>query len=640
MASKTWATKVRASAERWKPVPQYPLSELMSKACAGPRKRAVKFPQLANDELGDHMLQRISPFLRRNAPLDILDLWPGNGLWSSKINEALRPRRHVLLEPELQLWGKFLEPLAKNNECYKIDSTNPRLIEDWKSILTQYFPEQGPENSDNSGALPCNHTLLVLANLSMPNSNRDHMTATRWMSMFLDSCLRQTGLHSYGAVRILATMPQEDAQAILPRQVNDRKRLALIAENVALHNFEVAAHQEDYYWANTRGFERTKADRERLNERATANGFPPIPGREPAPFVAVPDLSLLDQPVARSSIYTLRILTEAHANLLKTIEELGNTPPTSPDYAKARAARGRLITRVRQEHQIMSITQALSRKLARLDELSRNIARVAARPTTTLADLEPLLSETAAVKQEIADTKIVNQKKSWSQMQFMWDDTRRQASDELTPTTLLAWDRRPFEALLINDEELYPRGDKRSMIYFEPNPDSPVASKFSPLDAAARADAHGLFEVLSLSLWRGREIITLHEILPLVFPGRSINDCVRAIPSLAQHAIRTPKPDFDSLPKTLVSDANSTNPDNNNNNNAELDPALCFQENLNYDFKDVRLHIIGCPVIWDICIEYSRYESRQSLTQLARSLGATMTGYRAGAHILRGKKIH
>jgi hypothetical protein len=34
------------------------------------------------------------------APLDILDLWPGGGLISSKVNELLQPRRHVLVEPD------------------------------------------------------------------------------------------------------------------------------------------------------------------------------------------------------------------------------------------------------------------------------------------------------------------------------------------------------------------------------------------------------------------------------------------------------------------------------------------------------------------------------------------------------------
>ncbi|PYH79716.1 hypothetical protein BO82DRAFT_288118 [Aspergillus uvarum CBS 121591] len=592
-------------------------------------KRHVTKPELVSEELGVHVMQRLAPFLHRNAPMDILDLWPGCGLFSSKVNEFLRPRRHVMLEPDLYIFDKFLKPLTEKGEGYKLLDTNPRSVSAWEELLKEHFPEQGPESADTSGALPCNPNLLVVANLTRPPSQKDHMTTTRWISSFMEACLWQTGLHSYGAVRLLAVLPQDDSNGIIPREPGDRKRAAILTENVARHNVMVATHDEICFWANVKGVKYAEEERIRVTEQASANGFPPIPGREPAPFIATPDLSHFARDFEKYR-YEPRIRTDLHSQLLADIDRVDKMSSSVPDYQQAKKARGRAITRINSENRANGLNRLVVEKLTQLDELYKSVARLAARPTTTRADFEPLLSEIASLKQVIDAHSKKIQTKWRPSLRYMLDDMRSRAADDRA--ALLHWDRRPFEPLRIQSNEMYPQDEKRTMLYFEPDPNSAVARKLFALDPETRAAAADLFEILTLSLYRGRTELTLGEMLPLVFPGRSINDCVRAIPGLAQHTVRTPKPDFDALPKTLIAEPKQPE--------QQPDPAMCFQENLDYDVSDVCVHIIPCPVLWDICIEYSHYEHRQSVRSLARALGATMTHSRLGSHLTKGKRLH
>ena len=66
---------------------------------------------IVSDKLCDDILSYIGPSLERHRGCDIVDLYPGAGEWSSKLNQFLQPRSHVLLEPDADLYRPFLQPL-------------------------------------------------------------------------------------------------------------------------------------------------------------------------------------------------------------------------------------------------------------------------------------------------------------------------------------------------------------------------------------------------------------------------------------------------------------------------------------------------------------------------------------------------
>lgn len=59
----------------------------------------------------DDILTFVKPSLERHVGCDLVDIYPGAGLWSSKLHDALQPRSHILLEPDEELYRPFLEPL-------------------------------------------------------------------------------------------------------------------------------------------------------------------------------------------------------------------------------------------------------------------------------------------------------------------------------------------------------------------------------------------------------------------------------------------------------------------------------------------------------------------------------------------------
>ncbi|KAI0097490.1 hypothetical protein GGR51DRAFT_540833 [Nemania sp. FL0031] len=181
---------------------------------------------IVGDKLCDDILSYIGPSLRRHRGCDILDIYPGAGVWSSKLHEFLKPRSHVLLEPDAELYRPFLQPL--------LDKPGTRLVPKsgiiWRelsSILTpEYFPHQViPENPDAR-----NDTLLVTANLAFHPKKRflsfDSIAALV-LHQFVDAIRSGTLFQRYGRVRMLIWTRTDDKLNFIPRVIQRRRRQAI-----------------------------------------------------------------------------------------------------------------------------------------------------------------------------------------------------------------------------------------------------------------------------------------------------------------------------------------------------------------------------------------------------------------------------
>ncbi|KAE8357243.1 hypothetical protein BDV27DRAFT_92338 [Aspergillus caelatus] len=608
---------------RWTPVPHLPLTEALYKCFPLTAKRkSIRKAEIASEKLCDDVLNRLSPFILRNPAVDILDLWPGAGLWSSKINELLKPRRHVLIEPELRLYKPLLLPLTENNPSYKLLSADIHAIADWQSILSTHFPEQGPSNRDNSGILPKNDTLLILANPPPVASKKDHYTPARWWSVFMEACMHQTGLHAYGSVRMIASLPISDAQQVIPRTIIERKRPAILTENVALHAFEVAAPRDPSAWATLKGWDLVTANTSRVAQRAAEQGVPTPPGRELPPIPLAPESP--DQgtiPVP----YVPRAFTEWHEKVWKKI-----TTDTPGKEGKRSPTQRRGLTQLNKENRDVYTRQCQATAIAEIDELTNTLSRTAANPRESSATLGPILDKIEAARSTLDQISSEVHYEVLKEVPAVVDNKREALHTGNFDDAILHWDRRPFEPLLITPEELYPRETERSILYFEADPNPVAVQKLNQLDPSQRDAPLRLFEALSLTIGT-RNLMTVAEFLELVFPGRPINDIVKAIPGLAVFATKTPKPDFDNLPKTIHGSPGAREP---------LDPVACYQENLDYNLSDVRVRTLSTSTLWDIFIEYQKKGNTSlSTVQLSRLLGGTLTSFRTGDLELR-KRYH
>ncbi|PYH89854.1 hypothetical protein BO71DRAFT_444301 [Aspergillus ellipticus CBS 707.79] len=617
----------------WKPIKPFPLTATIYNSIPkGARRSLNRRPELVSEPIWDAAVERLSPYLLRNAALDIIDLWPGAGVLSSKIHDLLRPRRHLLFEPGV-CWKFRLDPLVQSDpSSYKLIHTNDdqliaSSVTNWSHLVAKHLPEQEAANRDPTDPALQNSTLLVLANPPTASTDKSHFTPSRWWLAFMKACMQLSGVHAYGSVRLLASLPTLEASAIIPRYVTERRRPAIWTENVALHAFEVMSPPEDMIWVNHKDLNLAMKNAACVAKRSAETNTPTPFGRERPPLMMAPESPNLGR---KPTPYIPRIRTSMHDRLWADITAPQSMNPSSPAYAeaerKSNVAQTRLNTDNRNAH---SLAQQVDH-LLQIDQLYRSLSHMAADPKENAASLQPILDKIAALKEASAedhsDQSLLRSKRS----PLIVDNYRASLHKNDFDDSVLLWDRRPFEPLTIEFNETYPRGIDRSYIYFEPNPNPPFAQKLANLDKSQREDAANLFEAISAALGRGRDPLTVSEIFKVIAPDRPANDIVRAVPILAEHAAKTPKPDFDSLPKTVHGESRDGCPP---------DPALSFQENLDYDLSEVRVHSLSISTLWDICVEYVKGDNPSlSLLQMNRSFGGIMTSSTTG--ILNSRRLH
>lgn len=552
------------------------------------------------------ILRRLSPYLRRNTPLDILDLWPGAGLWSSKVNEFLQPRRHVLVESDMRAYARFLEPLARSKPCYELTSMDESGPNDWGEIFTRYLPEQGANTGQELDILPENDTLLVLANPPGQRNIRDHFTPARWWAGVMESCLKQQRLHMYGSVRILAFVPTTDAQDILPRSSSERRRPSVMTENVALHAWEAAIVYEREQWHNLKQLELIEKFQKRVAERTAARNVTFPEGREPPPLKLAPQ----SPPVgANPRPYLPRLTTDWHEEVAENIRALGEEGPhASP---ATRRKRSLAIQKLNQDQSYAAARLNLTKIQMRIDERTQNLSRAAADPQRTSQELAVLDGSLRDLKRHFAETIAGHHYRAIRGWDREVDDWRMANMSNNLDDSALLWDRRPFEPLRIHPGEIYPR-ESRNMIYFEADAKCPVVKKLNELPEKRREEIISLFDSISLS-FTTRGNMPLEELVRALLPGRSINEIVEALPSLAVFAGKQLKPG-----SGVVALDDPT-----------MDAHHCFQENIDYDLSDVRLRCMPVMIMWEILLEYQRHSLDLSPAQFGRLLGSTTTSTRA-----------
>ncbi|KAI1799428.1 S-adenosyl-L-methionine-dependent methyltransferase [Daldinia bambusicola] len=186
---------------------------------------------IVDEELCDDIISYIGKTLNRHRGCDIIDIYPGSGLWSQKLHEFLDPRSHILMEPDEELYRPFLKPL--------LDRPNTKLIPAsglvWRELNSILSPEHLPHQPtpDAANLNQRNDTLLVTANIAFhPRKTFRSFASIAHLILhqFVDS-IRFSGLFQrYGLVRMLIWARCDDINGLVPKVMQKRKKLALEAD--------------------------------------------------------------------------------------------------------------------------------------------------------------------------------------------------------------------------------------------------------------------------------------------------------------------------------------------------------------------------------------------------------------------------
>lgn len=237
---------------------------------SSPRSLHPKHTQIVNPILCHQVLERLAPSLERHRGCDIIDISPGVSLWSQHLHELLQPRRHILAEPDRDLFAPYLNPLLEQpNSRYKWTDKKLKDILDDSTLLGAPPPiaEDDRFQTENPG-------LLVTINFSDQNIKTMQPDARFFNDYYVSLFGLQSDLFKRGLFRVLAWLPDKNKYSLVPRSVNLRSKQATRYEAMSYIK-EVAgasALTEDLS-KNQRSFPLRVEDMDTIRQAETASGL-------------------------------------------------------------------------------------------------------------------------------------------------------------------------------------------------------------------------------------------------------------------------------------------------------------------------------------------------------------------------------
>ncbi|KAK2744000.1 hypothetical protein FQN57_004453 [Myotisia sp. PD_48] len=458
------------------------------------------------------------------------------GILSSRFHDFIKPRRHILLEPNMKLYESFLKPLLDAPESrYTHLPWNPRYQQTFSDLFEKgYLPEQ-TERPRNSCEL--NDSLLCLANITY--TNKQDKTRFLLLRNYLDSMLESTWLHQYGFVRIIALVPTAHVDTLLPRSISKRGRLQTLAEAVTSEVIEVTGDTNLPVSWTRRGLPVLQKSLDLALERTTAAGLQVPKGREAKPLLLAPKPSKTDHGATHE--YVKRPMHAWHNEYIQAMEQMdanGTADKNADTHKRWIALRKRYIfesTQIKAAHEADYRQELIDGQSKRLREV---LAGQKSFPTVKGAKkMVTTLNELTTERDQILST-LGTQYLNHHYSAFL-NERRAFGEPNGQNSPLLLWDKRPYEPLHVEPSEFTPK-IPCSVLDIRPNPNSPIlqaqreyrkSNEFMKYLSIVAA-----FRVLLRRLnTKGKQPID--ETLRLLFVSRSMADLPGAIPSLAEIAI-------------------------------------------------------------------------------------------------------
>ncbi|KAF3907059.1 hypothetical protein ABW21_db0200176 [Orbilia brochopaga] len=169
----------------------------------------------------------------------ILDFNPGFGIFSRALNQAVKPAKHLLFEPE----ASFVPILSRvcNDRSFKHIQKDMYFWKTFDELVNQ--GTIAPKNMDREGGL--NTSILVTGMLQ-----RD-VKGDRFMAQIIDAIGKRDWIFRYGRVKLLLWVDSEVAARYIPRSFGRRNRPAVLAEAFTDVR-EIAQPTPVYTWSDLR----------------------------------------------------------------------------------------------------------------------------------------------------------------------------------------------------------------------------------------------------------------------------------------------------------------------------------------------------------------------------------------------------
>lgn len=549
--------------------------------------------------VADDVLERMASSLPKNGPLDIIDMYPGTSLWSSKVHDFVKPRRHILVEPNEKSYGKYLEPLLKQSGSrYAHVPWDPERTDILPELVNKgYLPEQGQRPSGPSTPLKCNDTLLLLANLT--NARNRMKIKQRVLLKYIESALDRTGLHQYGLVRMIAILPTTKIELILPKHIGRRRKAQVTLEAITSDMKEVAGDTLEKGYVIRRGMLVMDESSTRTATRYDESRITTPPSRQPAALELAPDpekssFQNREYPRRPKHIWHdeyLEFLKKSRQGI-KRAEQDGTPPPGKESSVYQRLVQLRKLYNL--ESKQIGLCYKADEKQAELDKLHSQLREIMIKnlPVPDEAEARELISSIQRLNGERDDfTSLLN--KQYMQYHYPQHKDERRAFFQCDKP-LLPHDRRPYEPLHVTADEFSPR-TPCSIVDVHLDPNAPIFQPQhdqSEMGFAYKSTLEAFRNLLVLCTAYQKKPIS--DLLRQIFRDRPIPELLQVIPSLA----------------SLATPSISLNPD---------DTLLWFKvrrnQNVTIGYEDTCLDDVTMQrtpptVFWEMVVEWEKWHRK------------------------------
>ncbi|CAL3968949.1 hypothetical protein PZA11_004896 [Diplocarpon coronariae] len=404
---------------------------------------------IISEEACDDIIERLKPSLEKHQGCDIIDISPGAGVWSKKVHEMLKPRTHILLEPD-KIYEPLLEPLVDTpGSTYKLVPKSGLIWGHLENVMSSgLLPFQVPLERGDPRLDQPNDTLLVLANIAYhPKRPYKGFSSIAQMVMyqFVASIRAHSLFQKYGLVRMLVwTNDDEKSNIGLGRSMSCRSKAA-IETGILCKKFEEVASST----VNTSSWSReTRFDVEsarRVVEKMKRNGIKAPLGRESELMKRLAgnepvDYSVPDRGYTQTEEFAKKLEVLRRAYESKAMDQMEDGA-TLYNHMKS------------MKHQKSSnensyrILFDLGNQYAEILAAQKNLSETAASPTSPQRDA--LDNRVRAWENAVAALSVENR-------EHLYNNIQNYLAISSDPPLLL-WDQREYEPLKLHPHEFWPR---------------------------------------------------------------------------------------------------------------------------------------------------------------------------------------
>ncbi|KAF2166150.1 hypothetical protein M409DRAFT_55025 [Zasmidium cellare ATCC 36951] len=234
---------------------------------------------IVDAKLCDDVLSYLAPTLEPYKGCTIIDAQPGACIWSKKLNEFLRPKSHLLMEPEERYVKPFIQPLLDQpgstfKHTFHAAAGERGILDAFKTALadTKLLPSQPQVVDDDPRLRQLDTSVLVTGNFArtfpwLTSTTLSHPAPLPLLS--LQQLTKWSGLspetfNSQGLVRMLWWLPDQHIPSIIPHNGLQLSSLSLGMQIGAQMTEVVGVEPAESYVYNNHAREKAVNVHERL----------------------------------------------------------------------------------------------------------------------------------------------------------------------------------------------------------------------------------------------------------------------------------------------------------------------------------------------------------------------------------------